>query len=419
MREPHPAASAAILAALGIAVYLALAGGEGGPNPVAGIMQEVRSEPAPITLVEKTVDLGNGETATLRMPDAFEVTVAAEGLGKARFMAMSPDGRLFVPDMVNYNLSRQGKVYALGEFDPETGTFAEKQTYLSGLRTPNDLLFYTDESGQDWLYLALTEHLVRYRYEPGDAAPQGPPEVIVEFPNQQSPGEVSVVWHITRSLSFHDGRIYIAVGSGCNACEQLAGDLRGMVYSVLPDGSDRKVYADRLRNAVGLTWAGDTLYATANGVDHLGTDRPDETLYALSEGLSLGWPYCYEQDGEVLPDTSRTWDDPIPCEEVPRSFAAFPPRSAPLGVEYFEDAHPILENAFLVALHGSFDVNVGSGNQVVRVKEDGSQEVFMDGFFDDAGERIIRIVDFLEHGEDSFFMSDDQGGRIFFVRPTR
>lgn len=377
-----------------------------------------RTELAPIELTDRQIDLGDGGTATVRLPKEFSATVAATGLGKARFMMMSPDGRLFVPDMVDYNLSHEGKVYVLGGFDPETGTFSEKHVYLSGLRGPNDLLFYRDREGQDWLYVALTEHLVRYPYEAGDLAPSGPSEIVVEFPNEQSPGEASVVWHITRSLSFHDGRIYIAVGSGCNACEQLAGDMRGMVYSVLPDGSDPQVYADRIRNGVGLTWAGDTLYATANGVDHLGPDMPDEMLYRLEEGMELGWPYCYEQDGEVLPDTSRVWNGEFSCDEVPRSFTAFPPRSAPLGIEYFEDAHPVLEGAFLVALHGSFDVALMSGNQVIRVAEDGTQEVFMDGFFDEAGTRIIRIVDFLEYDRNSFFMSDDEGGRILFLRAT-
>lgn len=385
------------------------------PEPVAKII-ELPQPLASVTLATTTVDLGGGETAALRMPEGYEAVVAAEGLGKARFMAMSPDNRLFVPDMVNYSLSHDGKVFVLDGFDPVTGKFAKKSVYLSGLRTPNDLLFYTDENGQDWLYVALTARLVRYKYEPGGMAPSEPPEIVVEFPNEQSPGEVSVVWHITRSLTLHDGRIYIAVGSGCNACEQLSGDMRAMIYSVRPDGSDAKVYADHLRNGVGMAWAGDTLYATANGVDHLGTDAPDEMLYELHEGIKLSWPYCYEKDGEILPDTSRTWKNAFSCEGVPHAFAAFPPRSAPLGIEYFEDAPPVLKGAFLVALHGSFDVSVMSGNEVVRVDEAGTTETFIDGFFDEAGSRIIRIVDFLEYDENSFFMSDDQGGRIFFVR---
>lgn len=403
------------IAALALGAGLYFAYGRGMVPEVAEII--ALPEPlAPVTLATTTVDLGGGEEVMLRVPEGYRVTVAAEELGKARFMAMSPDGRLFVPDMVNYNLSHDGRIFVLDGFDPATGKFTKKTTYLSGLRTPNDLLFYKDEDGQDWLYVALTAHLVRYKYEPGDTAPSGPPEIVVEFPNEQSPGEVSVVWHITRSLTLHDGRIYIAVGSGCNACEQLTGDMRAMIYSVLPDGTDPKPYADHLRNGVGMAWAGDTLYATANGVDHLGTDAPDEMLYKLHEGIKLGWPYCYEDDGEIVPDTSRTWENAFSCDQVPHTFAAFAPRSAPLGIEYFEEGPAVLKESFLVALHGSFDVSTMSGNEVVRVDEEGKAETFIDGFFDETGTRIIRIVDFLEYDENSFFMSDDQGGRILFVR---
>lgn len=375
------------------------------------------STPLPdLELVQKTIFFENDDRATFRIAKPFEIKIAAEGLGKARFITKSPDGRIFVPDLVNYKLSHEGSIAFLEDFNEETGTFKTKKIYLSRLRGPNDILFYKDDDGYGWIYIALTAHLIRYPYKDGDDTPSGEPEIIIDFPNKQSPGEVSVVWHITRTLSLHNDRIYISVGSGCNACEELAGTFRGMVYSINPDGSDLRVYADGLRNAVGVEWAEDKLYVTANGVDHLGDNAPDEMMYELSEGEHYGWPYCYESNDMAIQDTSQNWNNqPFSCLVAPRPLTTFNPHAAPLGLEYFENFHPTLNGSFLVALHGSFDKTVRSGYQIVRVSKDGEQEVFMDGFQTDNDNRVGRPVDILQHNGSSFFFTDDHGGRLYYV----
>lgn len=369
----------------------------------------------PIELVTRTVTLDDGNTLTFQLAEPFEVAVAAEDMGKARFMAMSPEGRMFVPDLVNYNLSREGKIYILEDFNEEAKRFETKHTYLSSLRGPNSVAFYTDKNGQDWIYIALTANLIRYPYEAGDTEPSSEPEVITEFPNTQEPNQTSVVWHITRTLLFQDDRLYIAIGSGCNSCEQFDQGMRGMVVSMNPDGTDEKMYADGLRNAVGLEWTGDSLYTTANGVDHLGPNAPDERMFRLSEGEHYGWPYCYEVDGEIRAERPGEWERSFSCKDAPHSFVAFPPHSAPLGLAYFSDFNPTLNRAFLIALHGSFEPEVSSGYEIVRVSDEGETEVFMTGFQNDAYEVFARPVDILQYDEDSFFFTDDFGGRIFYV----
>lgn len=405
---------------LGVVGIVAVGGWVAYQNGFSGddLKNAVLSEggaPSEITLVPQTIAFKDGTEATFRIAEPFRIAVAAEGLGKARFMAMSPDGRMFVPDLVNYNLSHEGRLFILEDFDEESGRFVTKHTYLSGLRGPNSVAFYTDKEGKDWLYLALTAHLVRYPYEAGDIAPTAAPEVITTFPNTQTPGETSVVWHITRTILFHDDRLYIAIGSGCNSCEHPEGELRGMITSMNPDGSDVRVYANGLRNPVGIAWAEGSLYATANGVDHLGPDAPDETMYKITEGEHYGWPYCYELDGVLEEEAPGHWTMPFSCEDAPRSFAAFEPRSAPLGLLYFEKAHSVLEHSFLVALHGSFEPEIGAGYQVMRVSKSGAKDVFMDGFLTEDHERVSRPVHFLERDENSFFMTDDHTGTVFYI----
>lgn len=189
-----------------------------------------------------------------------------------------------------------------------------------------------------------------------------------------------------------------------------------MIYSMKPDGSDRRIYVTGIKNAVGLTWENGSLYATNNGVDHLGLNAPNDTLYKLKKGEDYGWPYCYEANGEIYEDDTRSWSRPHSCEGVPLSFSAFDAHAAPLGVEYFEKAPSVIEGSFLVALHGSFRTDVDTGStKIVRVSGDGEQEIFMTGFENESRKRFGRPVDFLEYGENAFFFTDDFGGRIYYV----
>ena len=372
-----------------------------------------------LELANTTVKHTDGTNQKFRVPEGLCVKVAAEGVGKARFMAWSPDQRLFVPDMVDYLLSPGAKLYALENFDPETGRFATSTVFLSDLLGVNDVAFYRDADGQDWIYVAETAYLRRWPYQAGDQKPSGPAEVIAYFPGKQSPGETSVVWHITRTLEFVGDQLYVSVGSGCNSCEELAGE-RAHIEVMDADGSNRRVYATGLRNAVGLEWANDTLYATANGADHLGINTPDEALFAITEGTHYAWPYCYLEAGEWLPDSTSVWQREFDCSTAPAPITTFPPRSAPLGFTYFDATwHPAVAQSFLVALHGSFEAALGRGYQIVRVTEAGERDVFMDGFQLPGKTRVARPVDILPYDEQSFFFSDDHGGRIYFVQaPT-
>lgn len=373
-------------------------------------------DPAQIELTPRTVVFGDGTEVTFALASAFNLTIAAEGLGKARFVVMSPDDRIFVPDMINWNLSREGRIIILEDFDSKTGRFESQSIYLSGLRGPNSVAFYTDREGNGWIYIALTERLIRYPYSLGDMTPSSEPELIKLFPNQQNPDAVGIVWHITRTILFDDDILYISVGSGCNACEGPEGEMRAMIIAMDPDGKNARVYAEGLRNAVGIAWAEGALYATVNGADHLGDDTPDDVMYKITEGKHYGWPYCYELKGVNYEDVTRQWKrEPISCKDIPLSFTAFEPHSAPLGFAYFKNAHSLINNTFLIALHGSHKVSIGNGYRITRVSENGTQEIFMEGFLDKEGRRFGRPVHILQNDKNSFFFTDDFGGRLYYV----
>jgi glucose/arabinose dehydrogenase len=370
-----------------------------------------------IVLQSGTVLFGDGSSITFQIPQEFQIAVAAEDLGRTRFMAQSPDGRLFVGDMKDLTDNSRGKIYILENFNEQTHQFEATKTYLKNLRNPNSLAFYTDVKGVHWLYVALTDELVRYKYEEGDNEPNSKPQVLATFPDYGLSYKHGG-WHLTRTIAIHKDRLYVSVGSSCNSCEEKDDESeRASILQMNMDGSKQSMYAEGLRNAVGLKWVGDTLYATEMGADHLGDNKPDDSMYAISDGANYGWPYCYKDQGALFYDTSQEWERKnIYCLEVSNSYAAFKAHSAPLGLEYFSmpGTDPVLNNTFLVALHGSGNVEIGNGYEIVRVNNEGKVESFITGFLHH-GDRVARPVDILQVSKDSFFFTDDFGGRIFYV----
>src|SRR5436190_23186162 len=83
--------------------------------------------------------------AELRLPAGFQISIYAQGLGKARMMAFSPNGILFVSD------SSGGRILAI----PGGGSV---QTFASGLNEPHGMAF----RGSD-LYVAQTDRIVVFR----------------------------------------------------------------------------------------------------------------------------------------------------------------------------------------------------------------------------------------------------------------
>ena len=402
-------------AALACAALLLLSAAHAQPQQRRRPRAAPRAEQV-LTLRPQRVSLADGRTFNLNLPEGFRLSVAAEGLKRVRFMALAPDGRVFVTDMHDLTDNRKGAVYVLDQFDHARKRFLKVTPYLTRLRNPNSVAFHTDAGGRDWLYLALTDRLVRYRYVAGADAPLGQPEVLATFPDYGLDYKYGG-WHLTRTLAFGPaGKLYVSVGSSCNACVEEE-DVRATVIEMNPDGSGRRLYARGLRNAVGLRWAGGTLYATNMAADHMGKDKPADTMYALREGADYGWPYCYQSGPRVLPDPGfNPRGRRLNCRNVPRALAAFDAHSAPLGLEHFGADAPVeLGGTFLVALHGSTNKRLGRGYSVVRVPERGGAPAEFVTGFQQAGRVHGRPADIFRLGPDAFLLTDDHAGVVYYV----
>ena len=375
----------------------------------------ITSAQTSLRLTPRKITLANGNSFTLNLADGFDIKVAAEGLKRVRFMSKSPDGRLFVTDMFNLTDNTKGAVYVLDDFDQTTKRFKKVIPYLTGLRNPNSVAFYTDTNGINWFYLALTDRLLRYRYETGSEKPSGEPEVLATFPDYGL-GYKYGGWHLTRTIAVgSDRKIYVSVGSSCNACPEKE-EVRATVIQMDPDGRNRRYFARGLRNAVGLKWRDERLWATNMGADHLGPDRPADTMIDLTEGANYGWPYCFQSGTRIYVDPKLNPRGRIfKCSGAAKAFVEFPAHSSPLGFEYFDASSPAtLRDSFLVALHGSTNKSRNRGYKVVQVGRDGRQRDFLTGFLQ-TGVVNGRPCDVFRLSDEAMLITDDRAGLVYYI----
>lgn len=365
-------------------------------------------------LVPHPIKLKNGKQFALNLPSNFDIIPAAEGFKRVRFFAKAPDGRMFVTDMHDLSDNQKGTIYILDDWNIETGKFGKITPHMTKLKNPNSVQFYTDATGQDWLYLAETHQLTRRKFTQGEIKPTAKAEVLATFPDYGLSYKYGG-WHLTRTIAVGgNGKIYVSVGSSCNACIEKE-KVRATVLEMNPDGSEQRTYAQGLRNAVGLKWIGKFLFATNQGADHLGKSKPDETFYALKRDADYGWPSCYSSNGKIFADPK--FKRASGCKNVPSPYAYFPPHSSALGFDYFDDPNTddTIKNAFLVALHGSTDAKIGHGYKIMIMRKGQKLETFMDGFL--VGKKVNgRPVDIHRIDENSFYFSDDRAGVIYYVR---
>lgn len=377
-------------------------------------------------LTPHKITLKNGKSFSLNLPENYEIIPAAEGLKRVRFFAKSPDGRLFVTDMYNLTDNERGAVYILDDFNAETGKFGKITLYLTNLKNPNSAQFYTDSTGQDWFYLAETDKLTRRKFTKGETKPTDTkPQILATFPDYGLSYKYGG-WHLTRTIAFApNGKLYVSVGSSCNACDEKEKQ-RATVLEMNADGSGQRVFAKGLRNAVGVKWIGKFLWATNQGSDHLGLDKPDETFYALKRGADYGWASCYQSNGRVYFDRTAPNDLKKPtnrlksCAKVPRSYAYFPAHSSAMGFDYFDATYSdaTLKDSFLVSLHGSTDKDLAKGYRIVITRKGAKLRDFISGFLE--GKTVHgRPCDIMRLDENSFLFTDDHSGIVYLVRKKK
>jgi len=343
---------------------------------------------------------------TVMLPAGFNIDIYAQNLGYIRFMTVRPsDGMLFVADA-------NGRILILPDANHD-GKADSTVVFASNLRQPSSIAFY-----QDWVYVGETNAVSRFSAPNNAMQPQGNKQVVI--PNLPPPTD-----HWTRTIAFGpDGKLYLAIGSDCNLCVQK--DNRRAAISVYdPDGTNGRLFATGLRNAVGFTWqpGTNTMWATVNGRDSIGDNIPPDELRIVHDGSFNGYPYCYNG---TTPNPE--YGDPSRCTQAAPAEVALPAHSAALGLTFgdqFNAPQPYKESIY-IAYHGSWNRSVKTGYKVVRVPfvngQAGQPEDFawgwLPGSADNPGQVLGRPVGVTVGSDGALYVTDDNQGRVYRITTT-
>ncbi len=330
------------------------------------------------------------------LPSGFAIEVYAD-VPNARSLTLGEG------DVVYVSNRRGTSIYAVV---PQRDANPRVIELASGLATPNGIAYHQGD-----LYVAQIDRILRF---PGIADRLGQklvPEVLhVELPAEKHHG-----W---RYIDFGpDGKLYVAIGAPCNICDRGAEGFAHIIR-MNPDGTQREVYAEGVRNSVGFTWHPETgeLWFTDNGRDWLGDDSPPcELNHAPQPGMHFGYPYCHGSD--VLdPD----FGEGKRCEDYTAPAQELGPHVAPLGLAFYtgEMFPPEYQGQIFIAEHGSWNRSKKIGYRIMQVSlEDGapaSYEPFAEGWLH-RDSVYGRPVDLLVLSDGSMLVSDDYAGKIYRI----
>ena len=357
--------------------------------------------------------VGWGEDKTPTAPEGFSVSRFADGLEHPRWTYIAPNNDIFVAESNTKNSAN--RITLLRDTD-EDGKVDERKVFLEGLHQNFGMLVL-----DGYFYVANTDGLYRYPYQEGQDKLEGEGEKIVEL---SASGYNN---HWTRNIITNEARdkIYISVGSASNVGEQgmEKEERRANILEINPDGSGEIVYADGLRNPVGMDWNPVTgeLWTAVNERDKLGNNLVPDYMTSVKKGGWYGWPYSYY--GKV---NDPRWEDDPHQDLVDKAIVPDVPlgsHTASLGLEFYTaDNFPAkYKNGAFVGQHGSWNRAEFAGYKVVFVPFEngnpGQPEDFLTGFIadGDASEVYGRPVGVVTAPDGSLLVNDDDSGIIWRV----
>lgn len=334
-----------------------------------------------INNVSKTPGPGENKTSLpLKIPDAYTLSIYAANLTDPRDLIFDPNGTIMV------SLTSAGKVVAVNG--------NRQYVVAEGLDKPHGLAFNGNK-----LYIAETNQVAIYDYDPVNYKASNKKKII-DLPGN---GE-----HFTRSLLVTAGKLYVSIGSDCNACTE-SDSRRAAIWQANLDGSNFRLYSKGLRNSVFMEVnpMNGEIWATNMGRDFLGDNLPPDTINIIRDGADYGWPYCY--GNKVTDSQTNSGNSKFDCSKMEAPKIEIQAHSAPLGLAF-------LGSDLLVAYHGSWNRSVPTGYKVVKF-HNGVQEDFITGWLQPNGDVLGRPVDILVKGNgNEIFISDDKAGVIYLLK---
>lgn len=305
---------------------------------------------------------------SLKMPAGFQIAKFAE-IANPRMLAVSADGTVYVSQRTPGTLSMLKDTNGDGAADIQKVVAEKKQ--LHGV--------YVD--GRKIYLVTVKEVFVADIKADGTLS-----ELKMLIDDLPDAGQ-----HPNRTIAVKDGKIWITVGSTCNACDESTPEAATILTTDL-NGKNRRIYASGLRNTIGFGWhpVSGKLYGLDHGIDMLGDNDQEEELNEIVEGAKYGWAYVYA-DGKLNPHnlvpkelglTNEDW-----AKQSKNPVLLYTPHSAPMQLDFYTGSMLPAEyrNDAFAAMRGSWNKNPPAGYEIVRIRFDKSGkpqkiESFLTGF---------------------------------------
>ena len=291
---------------------------------------------------------------------------------------------------------------------------AQRFTLLSGLHSPFGMALVGST-----LYVADTDALLAFAYQPGQTAITTPGRKVVDLPA----GPIDHHWTKNVVASADGGTLYVSVGSNSNVAENgMAAETgRAAIWQVDPATGAHRIFASGLRNPVGMGWEPTThaLWTSVNERDEIGSDLVPDYMTAVHDGAFYGWPYSYY--GQHVDVRAQPQQPDLVARAVAPDYA-LGPHTASLGLAF---ARPgamgasFAQGAF-VGQHGSWNRVPSSGYKVIYVPftdghPSGPPVDVLTGFLDAKGNAQGRPTGVALAADGALLVADDVGNTVWRV----
>jgi glucose/arabinose dehydrogenase len=370
----------------------------------------------------------------------LQVSAFAEGLDHPRWLYVLPNGDVLVaetnappkPDdakgirgwVMEKVMDRAGagvpspnRITLLRDADHD-GVAETRTVFLENLNSPFGMTLV----GND-LYVADSDKLLRFTYQPGATAIKTAGTTVVELPG----GPLNHHWTKNVIASPDGSKLYVSVGSNSNVGENGldAEQGRAAIWEVDRASGQHRIFASGLRNPNGMAWEPQSgkLWTAVNERDEIGSDLVPDYITSVKDGAFYGWPFSYY--GQHVDERVTPQNPDLVAKAIAPDYAVGP-HTASLGLTFAQGSKlpTAFSNGAFIGQHGSWNRKPHSGYKVIFVPFEGGQPKgqpvdVLTGFLDQDEKAMGRPVGVVIDQQGDLLVADDVGNKVWRVSAAK
>lgn len=407
-----------------------------GPNPKLPELQQYLLPPMHIA---KVVGWKQGDTPSV--PKGLKIQAMATGLQHPRSLYVLPNGDILVVESTAPQAAaiKRPKEIIMGYIESwatsggSTGP-SNRITLLrdsNGDGVPDMQSVFLDHLNSPFgvalvgndLYVANTDAIVKYPYQPNETKITAPGEVLTPLPG----GPIDHHWTKSLVASPDGSKLYVGVGSNSNITENgmEAEKNRAAILEVDRASGRFRVFASGLRNPNGLCFEPQTgaLWAVINERDEIGPDLVPDYMTSIKENAFYGWPYSYY--GQHVDPRVQPQRPDLVAKAIAPDYA-LSSHVAPLGMTFYtaDNLPPAYKGGAFVGEHGSWNRQTLNGYKVIFIpfsdgKPNGKPQDVVTGFLNADHQARGRPVGLAIDKSGALLVADDVGNTVWRVSGDR